>query len=139
MRVVINKCYGGFGLSPLAQVAYAKRKGKDLTFYHQIKYEFRDGYDEYERVELPESGPIAHALTKDFGPRILKLQDGYYWYPTIERGDPDLLAVIDEMGCEAASDSMAKLRVVEIPDGVEWEIDEYDGMERVREAARSWG
>ena len=38
-------------------------------------------------------------------------------YPTLEQ-------VVEEFG-----DSLAKLRVVEIPDGAEWDIDEYDGIE----------
>jgi hypothetical protein len=32
----------------------------------------------------------------------------------------------------------AELKVVEIPDGVEWSIHEYDGSEWVAEAHRTW-
>jgi len=30
------------------------------------------------------------------------------------------------------------LKIVDIPDGVEWEIEEYDGMEWVAEKHRTW-
>ncbi len=33
---------------------------------------------------------------------------------------------------------IASLRVVEIPDNIDWEIDDYDGVETIREVHRSW-
>jgi hypothetical protein len=39
---------------------------------------------------------------------------------------------------EEANDQFAKLEIVEIPDGVEWQIDEYDGYESIHEVHRSW-
>lgn len=56
----------------------------------------------------------------------------------IARDDPLFLQVIDELGLEETSGELAELAVVEIPDGVEWVIGEYDGMEQVEEAHRSW-
>jgi hypothetical protein len=32
----------------------------------------------------------------------------------------------------------SQLKVVEIPDGVEWEIAEYDGSEHIAEKHRTW-
>lgn len=32
----------------------------------------------------------------------------------------------------------ATLRVVEVPAGVEWQIDDYDGLEWVAEKHRTW-
>lgn len=54
-----------------------------------------------------------------------------------ERTHPDVVAIVEELG-ERASGDCAKLAIVEIPDGVEWEIDEYDGMEHIAEAHRTW-
>jgi hypothetical protein len=42
MEIVLNKCYGGFGLSNIAVKEYLKRKGKQCYFYKQIKYKHSD-------------------------------------------------------------------------------------------------
>ena len=55
------------------------------------------------------------------------------------RSDPRLIAAIEKIGAKKASGSLASLRIVEIPDGVEWNIDEYDGNEHVSEKHRTWG
>ena len=49
--------------------------------------------------------------------------------PEIERNDPALVQVVKELG-DAASGRCGRLRIVEIEDGP-YEIDEYDGQERV--------
>jgi hypothetical protein len=46
------------------------------------------------------------------------------------RTDPDLVAVVEELG-DGASGPGAKLRVVEVPDEVDWVIHEIDGKEQV--------
>jgi hypothetical protein len=38
----------------------------------------------------------------------------------------------------AANGWAAELKVVEIPDGIEWYVDDYDGLEVVNEKHRSW-
>lgn len=62
---------------------------------------------------------------------------GYKYSDCEKRNDPQLVEVVEELG-DAASGVHAKLKVVEIPDGVEWEIDEYDGVEQVAEKHRAW-
>lgn len=68
-------------------------------------------------------------------------QMGFKWdgygYPEIERTDPRLVAVVEELG-KKASGPTAELRVVEIPDGIEYEIEEYDGYEHIAEVHRTW-
>ena len=55
----------------------------------------------------------------------------------VARDDPYLVATVEELGA-AANGRHANLKVVEIPADVEWEIDEYDGMEHVAEKHRTW-
>jgi hypothetical protein len=55
----------------------------------------------------------------------------------IRRDDPALVQVVEELG-EKSSDRCADLHVVEIPEGVSWLIEEYDGLEHVAERHRTW-
>ena len=55
----------------------------------------------------------------------------------IDRADPALVAVVEEMG-EKAGGSHSRLKVVTIPADVEWQIEEYDGSEHVAEKHRTW-
>ena len=48
----------------------------------------------------------------------------------IERTDPALVQVVEELG-EAANGRSAALRIVELPAGTLYRIDEYDGSESV--------
>jgi hypothetical protein len=50
---------------------------------------------------------------------------------SVERSDPDTIALFEEMGSDESSGYCADLRIEEIPDDVELEIDEYDGLETV--------
>ena len=56
----------------------------------------------------------------------------------IERDDPVLVDVIRQLG-DKANDRFSELKIVEIPDGVQWEIcEEEGGIEYVTEAHRVW-
>jgi hypothetical protein len=59
----------------------------------------------------------------------------YHW--EIARDNTYLVQVVEQMGA-VASARYSKLKVVEIPDGVEWTIMEYDGSEWVAEKHRTW-
>ncbi len=54
------------------------------------------------------------------------------------RTHPDLIAAIEKIGTKEASGDMADLRIVDVPDDIDWFIDDYDGVETVHEAHRSW-
>lgn len=58
-------------------------------------------------------------------------------YYNLARDDPDLIDVIEEFG-ERADTSFSRLKVVNIPEDVEWIIQEYDGAEWVAEKHRTW-
>lgn len=55
----------------------------------------------------------------------------------LDRSDPRLVEVVERMGVKA-NGNHSELRVVEIPDGVEWTIHDYDGLESIHETHRSW-
>jgi len=55
-----------------------------------------------------------------------------------DRTDPLLIKVVEKLG-NKASGTCASLKVIEIPDGIKWEITEYDGLEQVEEIHNSWG
>lgn len=55
----------------------------------------------------------------------------------ILRDCPILVAMIEE-GDNNINGDYADLKVVEIPEDVDWYIEEYDGMEHVAERHRTW-
>ena len=118
-KIVINTCFGGFGLSDAAMHAYAARKGKTV-------YPEKNGF-------LATTYWAAPPEKRNDGHDELRICDF-----DIPRDDPDLVAVVEELGKKAAGD-YAALKVVEIPDGAAWEIAEYDGLEHVAESHRTWG
>jgi hypothetical protein len=58
-------------------------------------------------------------------------------YYDIARNDQYLVRVVEELGDEV-NNRFSELKVVDIPDDVEWQIDEYDGKEWVAEKHRTW-
>lgn len=145
MKVVINDCHGGFSLSPKGEEAYLRRKGEEAFFYVNQRVDGRIGFDSFERFDPQSAEPwfVVHTFTKDMGDTFTKddwpaNDEGYvYLARQLPRNDPDLVAVVEELG-EAANGAHARLKVIEIPDDVEWEIEEYDGMEWIAEAHRVW-
>lgn len=146
MKVVINVCFGGFGLSHTAARKYLELQGEKAFFYRQTKHKYKDGEDEYRKVTGDsETALWTTTSTKDLGDVVsgeVLWGDGYkehYFYDNnIKRSDPLLVRCVEELG-EKANGDCAKLRVVEIPDGTSWEIDEYDGNEHIAETHRTWG
>jgi len=142
MKVVVNRCYGGFGLSPKAHTMIAERKGFNLFFY---KNSYSDGSrgNKFYKVKEPDDELFClHMSTKDLGDTtdsetINKFYYSKYNFDGKLRADPDLIAVVEELG-EEASGCCAKLEIVEIPDGVDFIIEEHDGMEHIAEAHRTW-
>ena len=55
----------------------------------------------------------------------------------IRRDDADLVAAVEGLGDKAGGD-YTSLKVVEIPDDIVWFVKEYDGMEHIAEAHRTW-
>lgn len=133
MKVVINNCYGGFSLSNAAEDLYAEKKGFKI-------YRYRDGdKNEFVRCSPEHNDLIALTFTKDKGDSFSSddFDDGYWYSSGLDRHDPVLVSVVEELG-HCANGMCASLKVVEIPDDVEYEICEYDGREHVAEQHRTW-
>jgi hypothetical protein len=55
----------------------------------------------------------------------------------IPRDDAHLIAVVELMG-EEANNRFSELKIVEVPNDVNWYVEEYDGREWVAERHRTW-
>lgn len=117
MKVVINGCFGGFSLSRAAYLRLREMKNPHALAEPDFGEYWSDG-----------SGPRERSV---FDKR------GGSWLRDIPRDDVQLVAVVEEMKDEA-NGMCAQLEIVEIPDDVKWEIDEYDGSEHIAEVHRTW-
>jgi hypothetical protein len=116
MKVVINSCFGGFGLSDAAFEDLLTRKG---VAWEKVK----DKYDFDAHYEAGHAGDEDYYLS--------------YREYTENRADPDLVAVVEQFGNDVNT-SYSELKIVDVPDDVEWFIVEYDGLEHVAEEHRTW-
>lgn len=142
MKIVINSDYGGFGLSVDTVLNYAKRKNLSLYFYEYAMTEETSFYNKVDAAKARDAFQLFY-LTEEIGERIDAddfyglAEDFIFHVREISRTDPDLIAAIEEVGVEAA-DRYAKLKIIEIPDDVDYVIQEYDGAEWVAERHRTW-
>lgn len=123
MKVAINSCFGGFGISDSAFEKLLDRKGISFDKVGKENSEENSAFLGASYYEAGHAGDDDHFLSQ------------YDFYD--DRSDPDLIAVIEEMGDEANSWA-AEIVIVEIPGDVEWHISEYDGIEHVAENHRTW-
>ena len=117
MKVAINTRYGGFNLSDEAFELLLDKKGIE---WEKDPDGLCYGADYYHAGHVGESN---HFISR------------YNFYDN--RTDKDLIEVIEELG-EMADGDHAELRIVEVPDDVQWTIEEYDGSEWVAENHRKW-
>jgi hypothetical protein len=112
VKVVINKCYGGFGLSEEA-VRLARQLSDNPKWGDCVLQ--GESYADGKRNDF------------NFG--------GYS--PEVARHDEILIRVVEQLGA-TANGRCAELKVVEIPDGTRYEVGEYDGIESIHETHQSW-
>lgn len=117
MKVILNKCFGGFELSKKAHQLYAEKKGLPFNIYFD-KY----GFEQYRTDGKTEGEPDS----KDF-----------FWLSDKYRDDPVLVEVVEELG-EAANGCCANLLVVDIPDGMDYVVNDYDGIEILSPKTQTW-
>lgn len=141
MKVVINRCFGGFSVSHEGMLRYCEIKGIKV-YPEQCKDEWRF----WTYWTVPPADRIAGVSGKEFyalsfEDRIAHnklLSEQTIDRHNIERNDPALVQAVQELG-EKANGEYAELEIVEIPDGTEWTVEEYDGMEHISEVHRTWG
>lgn len=109
MKVVINRRFGGFSISREAAEFMAARGNKRAQLELDTS---SDGWYGFGSVDE---------------------MDGYGY----DRSDPDLIAAVKELG-KRANGYLSELKIVEIPDGTEYKIDDYDGMESIHEIHQEW-
>jgi len=143
MKIVINECYGGFGLSKEACQRYFDLKGQQVWIEVDKKLPALDMFTVWlvspeERLEIKE-GEAFYKMSNDERSDYNWKYSQQTWYRDykLARNDPILVQVVEEMG-DKASGRCAKLAIVEIPDDVEWIVEEHDGMEWVAEKHRIW-
>ena len=110
-KIVLNKCYGGYGINTQAKLELLKRAGYktkiatnewgDEDILVKVDGEWKDVYDVEEAQSL------------------------------FDRTSPLLIKLIEEWGSDKVSARYANLVVEEVDKGREFIIDEYDGTEAI--------
>lgn len=134
MKVILNKCFGGFSPSHEAYELYAKKKGIKLFTYDlapDLSYKRTDKKDGiFITYATRDCGDAPKIDDFDWNNDILHLNSSY-------REDPVLIEVVEELG-ERASSYVSDLRIVNIPDGMDYVIDDYDGVETLHARVQEW-
>ena len=65
------------------------------------------------------------------------ITDSNFYSREIPRDDEHLISVVELMG-SAANGRHAELKIVDVPDDVNWYVEEYDGREWVAERHQTW-
>ncbi len=146
MKIAINTGYGGFSLSAKALKYMADKLDKPIYFFKL------EGHPEtkatvYVPITLEKAQEAWFGLCAfniENPNSVTDLNEKYREYswdfrPSKEdRTDPLLIETIEALK-EEASGSNCELKIVEVPDDVDWIIQEYDGWEWVAEKHRTWG
>ena len=118
MKVVLNRDFGGFGLS---NKAFKRLIDLGFPYIHEKDREKEDFSEEnlkiivFDETEDDLSGVHYHILENDYEVEDL-------------RSHPLVVQVVKELR-EKAWGNFAKLEIVEIPDDIDWGIVENNGVE----------
>lgn len=161
MKIVINNDYGGYSLSPLAIKRFAEITGQNCYFFN-ISYSDDDFYGYYHEISFKEANKTLFCTAfnvknpNDYlskfhkKPHVLKTKEEIIEENKVfnkiylslrmfdkDRTNPLLLQIVEELGYKA-NGSCASLKIINIPDDIEYQIEEYDGKEWVSEKHLQW-
>jgi len=145
-KVVISRCFDGFKISKecaeyMAALGDTQAQA-ELDVWHERKFVIDslresgvipEGHDEYIVDEAKRCVDLGYAEPHFWGtghPSGIHYADSGY-----KRDGEALVKAVEALG-ERASPS--KLKIVEIPDGVEFHVNGFDGYEYVAENYRTW-
>jgi len=109
MKIVINTDYGGFGLSREAINRYCELKGISPGKWNDT-YSY---YSDFSEDDIPRDDEILVKIVEELAGRA------------------------DGVGGKADG-RFSELKIVDVPDNVNWYIEEYDGKEWVAERHQTW-
>lgn len=141
MKIVINRDVG-FRLSHKAMLRYAELKGiKLIAYVYEYSNKCWKRYNIYDHgIDCETSHRLDYFINTNTDVIMYAEYDNDKFFTdlNIVRNDPILVQVVEELESRANTD-FSELKVVEIPDDVDWYIDEDEsGSEIVREKARWW-
>ena len=135
-KVILNKCFGGFGVSKDAYELYAKKKGISVFHYTQKNLK-----KEIYTYATDDNRSFDFHFTKDFGDNVyISNEDFKKYFLNLDenfREDKTLIEVVEELG-EKANTFYSNLKIVEIPDDLDYVIDNYDGIETLHQKVQEW-
>lgn len=139
-EVVINACYGGFGLSHAAVMLWAKlAKKKIYGFVGEDGLEITGRKIPYKPRKSQKEPLVISYLTHPTWPEDgEKVNDVYFSPSDIPRDDPHLVKAVKQLK-KKANTRYAELKIVKIPADVQWTVEEYDGYKHIAEVHRTWG
>ena len=103
MKILVNKCYGGYGTSKEAAREWLKRNN------------------------------VVFTIIEDTYHLVVEIDGEKQYMTNIDRADPILIELYEEKGSEFVSGRHAELKLEEIPDDCQYSIGEYDGQEWIEE------
>ncbi len=119
MKIAVNKCFGGFELSDMA--LRFLESNHDVTIYKS--------WDDMQ--------------TNSLEGELWCIEENAYNKSTMYsnadelRTDPRVIDTVERLG-SSANGEFAEIEIIEIPDGIEYAINDYDGIETIHEIHRSW-
>lgn len=119
-KILINKCYGGFGFSAEVINWLVENRGWQAATEEEV-------YSDDNNKPYVYFYDFKHSIYALCPRDVLN-----------ERTDKDVIDCFEALGTERFSGRFADVALVEIPARVSWKISEYDGVEHIAETHRTW-